>query len=190
MNSLAANRDSVMRGSKDPLSQSISIAAAAKALLLHVQGAESPDLDAPENEFLGDSIWIASVGIPPMLLALSLELALKAWIVFENRKLDIPKTHDLSKLFSALTQSTQDRLRSRFRNETFASGRGSFFMQYELDDLLEHSRHAFVEWRYLHEMEQGSFSDSEFVEIIELVLSEFEKNIFVRKIEPPRGTRI
>jgi hypothetical protein len=46
------------------------------------------------------------IGVEPMLLALAMELALKAWFVFDYDDPKPPKTHDLMTLFERLTSES------------------------------------------------------------------------------------
>lgn len=170
-----------LHGSQQPLNKAIDIAATSKALLLHVKSSKQPDMHAPEFEFLGTNLWPASIGIPPMLLALSMELVLKGWIVLDRRTTDIPKEHDLVRLFSRLSPERQDFLKSRYDEATGWRRHTLLFNNYGLEDVLESARHEFVEWRYSHEMESGGFNISEFEEAVELLISEFEKSFVVRK---------
>lgn len=80
------------------LSGAIEIAAASKALLGHVHKKCFSILFEVEEDFCGQSLTKGTMAITPMLLALSTELALKAWLVREGKQRSIPRTHDLSKL--------------------------------------------------------------------------------------------
>ncbi len=167
------------------LSGAIEIAAASKALLGHVQKKCSGIFLGVDEEFCGQSLTKGTMAIEPMLLALSTELALKAWIVREGGQQDIPRTHDLSKLFGLLSQSTRERLSARFNAEILPDYRSWFELDEDLEYCMTSISNAFVEWRYLHEQEGVSFESSKIERIIELLLHEFESTIRVRKWSPP-----
>lgn len=124
------------------------------------------------------------MAISPMLLALSMELALKAWIIFDGTKKDVPREHDLSKLFSFISLSTQECLKARYDREIAPLHPNFFYLDNGLERTLENARLAFVQWRYVHELERGRFEESLFVETIEMILSEFESRIVVLKHSP------
>ncbi len=93
----------------------------------------------------------------PILLALGIEIALKAWIC-RGLKGGRPKGHDLLCLFERLDHKTQNLLeeawqlrepqRTRFMSAT--THRGT--MSVELGEVLEVHRRVFVNWRYLYEI--------------------------------------
>lgn len=169
---------------KKTLKTAIEIAAASKALLLHVQNSECPDVTTDDQEFIGASLFAASMRISPMLLALSMELALKAWIAFDFRDQDIPKEHDLIKLFSCLSPSARERLKSRYDEEILPHRGSLFYTDDGLERVLANARNAFTEWRYVHELDRAHFESGGFEETIEMVLSEFERCFVVRKYPP------
>jgi len=169
-----------MPSSTKSLITAIDIAAASKALLLHVQDTNLSDPADDNQEFLGFSLFKARIGIAPMLLALSMEYALKAWFVLDEPKLDIPKTHDLLKLFSRLSPSTQVRLKSKY-DATILPHRSSLFYSDDgLERVLTNARNAFIEWRYIHELDRARFDHGVFEETIEMVVNEFESSIVVK----------
>lgn len=174
-----------MARTKNPLSKSIEIATASKAMLLHVQGIDPLEPTASVEEFCGSSLSKAQMGISPMLLALSMELALKAWIVYDGSKQDVPKTHDLSTLFSYISSTTQERLKARYDREIAPRHPSFINLDDGLERILENARQAFVQWRYVHELDIASFDVSVFIETVEMVLSEFESIIVVVKHMPP-----
>ena len=65
-------------------------------------------VDPSSNAALFEGQFIAR----PVLLTFAMELALKAWWAKENKDSDIPKTHDLLKLFDGLNEDTRTRLES------------------------------------------------------------------------------
>ena len=62
--------------------------------------------DPSSNVFLFQGQFIAA----PVLLAFAMELTLKAWWARENKDSDVPRTHDLLKLFDRLKEDTRTRL--------------------------------------------------------------------------------
>ena len=131
--------------------------------------------DGPERYFaLKESIHI---GIEPMLLALSMELALKAWYVWDHDRHDPIRSHDLLKLYEALSVSTKKKLNARYKEEVGPYQPWGDVMDYNISDLLAAHKDAFVKWRYLHEPRDGGigFEHTAFVATLELVLDEFGK---------------
>tara|TARA_R110000751_G_scaffold272764_1_gene373002 strand:- start:27796 stop:28332 length:537 start_codon:yes stop_codon:yes gene_type:complete len=174
-----------MARTENPVSSSIEIAASSKALLLHVQGIEPLEAEASPKEFCGSSLLKAQIGISPMLLALSMELALKAWIVYDGTKPNVPRDHDLSELFSYTSSATQERLKARYDIEISPRHPSPFPKDNGLEHILKDARKAFVDWRYAYELDNARFDVGVFKETIELVLSEFESEIIVVKHMPP-----
>ena len=126
------------------------------------------------------------VGVEPMLLALAMELALKAWFVWDNDRHDPIRTHNLAKLYDALSLSSQEKLNSEFLKSVAPTHPRAGWMEYEIRDILDHHANAFVEWRYLHEDRKDgmSFDFTTFSATLELILDEFGKLYRTRKIEP------
>lgn len=120
-----------------------------------------------------------------MLLALSMELALKAWFVFDHDDPKFPKTHNLTKLFEALLPQSQGKLDAEFRR-LIAPRYPSIFIEYSIRHLLYQHQDAFTDWRYHHEVRKKknmSFEQGVFEATLELVLLEFEKRYY----EVPSG---
>ena len=166
------------------LNGAIEIAAASKALLRHVQKKCSGILFGEDEEFCGLGLMKGTMAIEPMLLALSTELALKAWIVREGGHREIPRTHDLSKLFGLLSQARREKLTARYNAEILPDYRSWLAIEEDLEYSLTRISNAFVEWRYLHEQEGASFESSKIERIIELLLHEFESTVRVQKWSP------
>lgn len=124
------------------------------------------------------------VGVEPMLLALAMELALKAWFVWDYDRKDPIKTHDLAKLYHALPEASQEKLNPEFKKRVAPLHPWSAWMDYSMRDILEHHANAFVEWRYLHEdREDGiSFDFTTFIATLELILDEFEQRYTTRRL--------
>ncbi|MDE0400524.1 MAG: hypothetical protein OXL96_22255 [Candidatus Poribacteria bacterium] len=115
--------------------------------------------------------FIGSFQAAPVLWALGIEIALKAWVC-QSSKGSRPKGHDLLELFDELDEKTQHLL-----EEAWKCGRGKGtaddpipelampkrvleaktfqelidFRLSSLRELLEEHRKVFVNWRYLHE---------------------------------------
>lgn len=114
-------------------------------------------------------------GVEPMLLALSMEFALKAWFVWDHNTLNTKRIHDLLKLFELLSVTSKERLDREFRKNVAPRYPITFETDYGIRDVLYHHANAFVEWRYIHEKrEHGiSFNFTTFVATLEMVLDEF-----------------
>ena len=75
---------------------------------------EDPKLPA-ETSTDHDAIpSMQEIGVEPMLLALAMELALKAWFVFDFDDPKHSKSHDLYKLFGQLKSDSQEKLDREF----------------------------------------------------------------------------
>ena len=84
------------------LTTAISIFETAGAILRKTQSFPEQEFDDPEEWFEHEHI-----GVEPMLLALSMELALKAWLVFDHDDPKVEKFHNLIKLFDKLKSESQ-----------------------------------------------------------------------------------
>ena len=125
------------------------------------------------------------IGIEPMLLALSMEFALKAWYVFDYDDPNAKREHNLLNLFEALKEESKDRLDAEFRKSVAPFHPDVHDMEYGIRDVLDHHADAFVEWRYLHERKRAlSFGISTFTATLEMVLTEFKKRYRTEKVEP------
>jgi hypothetical protein len=127
-------------------------------------------------------------GVEPILLALSMEFALKAWFVWDHNSLKTKRTHDLLKLFELLGEASKERLDREFRKNVAPHHPDFFVSNYGIKDVLYQHANAFVEWRYIHEKrEHGiSFNFTTFVATLELVLDEFAKLYRSEPISPQR----
>lgn len=126
------------------------------------------------------------VGVEPMLLALSMELALKAGAVFDhdNPKV-ILKSHDLAKLFNCLKPESQDKLDAEFKRSVTPYHFNLLCVDYGIRDILHHHRDAFTDWRYLHEADNSMmFYQGAFEATLEMVLREFRKRYRVERVNP------
>jgi hypothetical protein len=92
------------------LSTAIQIGDAARAILRKTKS-------FPDQQFEDVEDWAdrEHVGVEPMLLALSMELVLEAWFVFDHDNPNILKSHDLTKLFDALFPESKQRLDEEFK---------------------------------------------------------------------------
>lgn len=128
------------------------------------------------------------VGVEPMLLALSMEFALKAWFVWDHDRHDPIKTHNLTKLYDALPSSSKERLNTEFKKKVVPLSPRVERMGYHIRDILNHHKNAFVEWRYLHEDRDGglNFDFTTFIPTLQLVLDEFGKRYETKEIRPSR----
>lgn len=157
------------------LTTAIRIAESAKAILRKTKS--FPQMEAAEDR---DGMGaLADIGVEPMLLALSMELALKAWFVFDFDDSDVIKTHNLMKLFEALKPESQKRLDDQFKLTVAPSHPNPFFVDYGIGHLLYQHRDAFTDWRYIHEPKHTSFDRSAFQATLEMVLAEFGKRYVV-----------
>ena len=153
------------------LSTAIRIGEAAKAILRKTQS--FPDLEFGGQEDLSQR---THVGVEPMLLSLSMELALKAWFVFDHDNANVLKSHNLIKLFNALKPESQAKLDAEFKRSVTPNHPTVFYTDYGIRDLLSQHQDAFIDWRYLHEPKESMmFERSSFEATVEMVLEEFEK---------------
>lgn len=102
-----------------------------------------------------DLIGMAAGKMYPCVVngAFACELFMKAIIGASNPS-GIPRSHKLKELFSALDKKTQDTIKTEYIKSS----------DFPLDDLLDESDNAFVEWRYAHEQEV----QSHYIALIEL----------------------
>ncbi|MGR3384999.1 hypothetical protein [Roseovarius indicus] len=165
------------------LSTAIRIGDAARAILRKTKS--FPDQRFEEAEDWADC---EHVGVEPMLLALSMELALKAWFVFDHDDPNVAKSHDLTKLFDALLPESQQRLDEEFKRSVSPRHPSGFLVDYGIRDILSQHKDAFVDWRYLHEAKKSmSFDQSAIEAALELVLSEFRKRYRTERVKPLFG---
>lgn len=143
---------------------------------------------AKANSQIFDMREVKHCGVEPMLLALSMEFALKAWFVWDHNTLKTKRTHDLLKLFELLGDTSKERLDREFRKSVAPHHRNCFVPDYGIRDVLYQHANAFVEWRYIHEKrEHGiSFNFTTFVATLEMVLGEFAALYRSEVIRPQR----
>ncbi|MBL4644831.1 MAG: hypothetical protein COA52_11640 [Hyphomicrobiales bacterium] len=119
-----------------------------------------------------------------MLLALSMELALKAWFVFDYDTPEVIRSHNLSKLFASLKPESQDKLDFEFRQSVALLHPNIFYIDYGIKNVLEQHENAFVDWRYIYEAENITFDKSAFTATLEMLLSEFKKRYRIEEVSP------
>jgi len=165
------------------LSTAIRIGDAARAVLRKTQRFPEhvlfDDVEQSEREH---------IGVEPMLMALAMELALKAWFVFDHDDAEVIRSHDLAKLFGGLKPESQKKLDEEFKRSVVPYHPSGFYIEYGIRDILYQHKDAFTDWRYLHEGRKSiSFNHSAFEATLEMVLREFRKRY---RIEPskPFGT--
>lgn len=159
------------------LTTAIRIADSARAILRKTKSL--PEMDPAEDQ---DGIGaLADIGVEPMLLALSMELALKAWFVFDFDDPVVIRSHNLMKLFEALKPDSQRRLDDQFKQTVAPSHPSLFFSDYGICHVLYQHRDAFTDWRYIHEPKHTRFDRGTFQATLEMVLAEFRK----RYVEVP-----
>lgn len=154
------------------LSTAIRIGEAAKAILRKTQSFPDPmvrdrtELDEHEH-----------VGVEPMLLALAMELALKAWFVFDYDDPNVVKSHNLIKLFDSLAPESQENLEAAYKASVAPCHPiGFLFGDCSIRHILYQHQNAFIDWRYLHEAKDSMmFDQSAFEATLEIVLREFGK---------------
>lgn len=146
------------------------------------------------KSFDQDEFWQRSdpderlhIGVEPMLLALSMELALKAWFVFDHDSATVVKSHNLLELFEGLKIESQEKLDQEFKRTVAPIYPDFFYVDYGIRHVLYQHADAFVEWRYLHERKKNMmFNTSAFTATLEMVLQEFKKRYRVEKVQPFR----
>lgn len=167
------------------LSAAIKIAKASRGILRKTRRLADQGLEAAQED--GE---FALDGVEAMLLSLSMELALKAWFVFDFDDPKTPKTHNLAKLFDKLTVESQGKLDAEFKRSIAPRHPNLLYVDYGIRNLLYQHKDAFVDWRYLHEPKSMMFDQSAFEATLEMVLEEFEKRYCSERVEPMWGWRI
>ncbi|MGY9038390.1 MAG: hypothetical protein ACKVLA_11285 [Rhodobacterales bacterium] len=158
------------------LTLGVEIADAAAAILQRVEFFEQENGHFPKG-------WDvrAHARIDPMLLSFAMELAMKAWFVFDYNAAEAKRGHNLSELFEALLPESKERLDSEFRRSVAPASMDFFGQEYGIRDLLSSHANSFVDWRYLHETiklpekRPVGFHQSAIIATLEMVLVEFRK---------------
>lgn len=162
------------------LTTAIRIGNAARAILRKTKRNPDEDFDAD-----GKFEEREHIGVEPMLLALSMELALKAWFVFDHDDPKVIKSHNLVKLFDGLKPESQEKLDAEFKRVVVPNHPSWFIIDYGIRDILSQHQDAFIDWRYLHEAKKTMmFDQSAFEATLEMVLQEFGKRYRVVPITP------
>jgi hypothetical protein len=162
------------------LSTAIKIGRAAKAVLRKTQAFPTRELGTHAEDSQSEH-----VGVEPMLLALSMELALKAWFAFDYDEPKVLRSHNLIKLFYALELESQEKLDAAFRRSVAPFHPSGSFIDYSILDVLYQHQDAFTDWRYLHEAKNSMlFDQGAFEATLEMVISEFEKRYRVERVTP------
>ncbi|MEP6065904.1 MAG: hypothetical protein ABJ246_08715 [Paracoccaceae bacterium] len=125
-------------------------------------------------------------GVEQMLLAFAMELALKAWYVFDHDREDFKRTHNLLKLFDALKFESQDRLEQEFKKTVAHYHSNGIYIDFGIRDVLRQHADAFIDWRYLHERKKRgmSFHTGTFIATLEMILRVFRTRYRTVRIEP------
>ncbi len=166
------------------LTTAIRIAKAANGILV-----KSRKIPSPHETEQWDNDSFDHNGVEPMLLALAMEFALKAWFVFDHNNPKVPKVHNLVKLFNKLKPETQLRLNQEFKRSVAPMYPSSFVMDYDLHSVLFQHQDAFIDWRYIYEINKSlSFERRTFDASVEMVLTEFRK-LYVEVPLPVLGNR-
>ena len=162
------------------LTTAIRISEAAKAVLRKTRTFPGETPIDPEP-----LMRMKEMGVEPMLLSLSMELALKAWFVFDFDDPNHSKSHDLSKLFSRLKPESQENLDREFKRTVSPYHPNILHVDYGIEHLLYQHKDAFVDWRYMHEPKSTMFERSAFEATLEMVLREFDKRYYTVPAPPP-----
>lgn len=126
------------------------------------------------------------MGVEPMLFALAMELALKAWFVFDFDDPKHSKSHDLSKLFDQLKLDSQEKLDREFKRSVAPYHPNMFYVDYGIRHVLYQHKNAFVDWRYMHEPKSTMFERGAFEATLDMVIREFDKRYYT-VLADPRG---
>lgn len=159
------------------LTTAIRIGEAARAILHKTQRFPEPEFeDLSKHEH---------VGVEPMLLALAMELALKAWFVFDYDNPKPAKSHNLIKLFESLKPESQEKLDFEFKASVAPYHPNWVYIDYSIRHILDQHKDAFLDWRYLHEGKKSMmFDQGAFEATLEMVLREFEKRYRIVPVHP------
>ncbi|MCB5205118.1 hypothetical protein LH464_21865 [Neorhizobium sp. T786] len=123
-------------------------------------------------------------GVEPMLLALSMELALKAWFVFDYDDPKPARSHNLAQLFKKLKPEGREKLDAEFKKAVAPYHPNLLYPDYSIRDILYQHKDAFIDWRYLHETKSTMFDRGAFEATLEMVLIEFDKRYRIERVEP------
>lgn len=162
------------------LTTAIKIGETARAILRKTRS--FPAYKSAQRE---DSRDMKDIGVEPMLMALSMELALKAWFVFDFDDPKVPKSHDLAKLFDKLMPESQEKLDAEFKRSVAPYHPSGLHIDYSIRHVLYQHKDAFIDWRYIHEPKSTMFQRGVFEATLEMVLTEFEQRYHTVWVQPP-----
>ena len=162
------------------LTTAIKIGETARAILRKTRS--FPASKSAQHE---DSRDMKDIGVEPMLMALSMELALKAWFVFDFDDPKVPKSHDLAKLFDKLMPESQEKLDAEFRRSVAPYHPSGLHIDYSIRHVLYQHKDAFIDWRYIHEPKSTKFEQGVFEATLEMVLTELEQRYHTVWVQPP-----
>jgi len=161
------------------LTTAIRIADSAHAVLQRVQAFDQEDFRKKHEWDLR-----SQMAIDPMLLALSMELALKAWFVFDHDTTKVIRTHNLPKLFAGLKPESQDKLDFEFKQSVAPLHPNIFYFDYGIRNVLLQHADAFTDWRYVYEPKNMRFERVVFIATLEMLLGEFRKRYRTEEVQP------
>ena len=162
------------------LTTAIKIGETARAILRKTRS--FPASKSAQHE---DSRDMKDIGVEPMLMALSMELALKAWFVFDFDDPKVPKSHDLAKLFDKLMPESQEKLDAEFRRSVAPYHPSGLHIDYSIRHVLYQHKDAFIDWRYIHEPKSTKFEQGVFEATLEMVLTDLEQRYHTVWVQPP-----
>ncbi|ESZ12238.1 hypothetical protein X737_27930 [Mesorhizobium sp. L48C026A00] len=114
-----------------------------------------------------------------------MELALKAWFVFDHDDPRVVKSHNLMKLFDRLKPESQEKLDAEFKRSVVPYHPNGLYIDYSIRHILYQHQDAFTDWRYLHEAKKSMmFDQGAFEATLEMVLREFEKRYRIERVKP------
>ncbi len=161
------------------LTTAIRVADTAKAILRKTRS--FPEQGSAKSV---DTHDLKDIGVEPMLLALSMELALKAWFIFDFNDPKHSRTHDLAKLFDALKPESRERLDAEFKRSVAPYHPNFFHVDYSIHHVMYQHKDAFTDWRYIHEPKSTMFEQGVFEATLEMVLKEFDKRYRTVPVQP------
>jgi len=167
------------------LTTAIKIADVAKAILQKTQSFPAQKFD--ELESLRN---LNNIGVEPMFMALSMEMALKAWFVFDHDDPKAIKSHNLTKLYDGLKPESQQQLDAEFRRSVAPYHPNLLHTDYGFRNILFQHQDALVEWRYFYERKRSMhFEMSAFEATLEMMLKEFRKRHRVERVNFARSSQ-